>query len=163
MSQNYRYTGLTDEQVSASRRKNGVNVLTPPEHDPWWKGFLGKFYKFKGQEEEPLPLIRILLIAGIISILISCYERFWLMQDWKVFFEPIGIFVAILLATGLAFIFEQRADKAFQILSQVNDDEPVKVKRNGHMTTVPRKEVVVGDIVLLNTGDEIPADGELLE
>ncbi len=163
MSQNYRYTGLTDEQVSASRKKNGVNVLTPPRHDPWWKGFLGKFYKFKGQEEEPLPLIRILLIAGVISILISCYEHFWLMQDWKVFFEPIGIFVAILLATGLAFIFEQRADKAFQILSQVNDDEPVKVKRNGHMTAVPRKEVVVGDIVLLNTGDEIPADGELLE
>lgn len=140
-----------------------MNVLTPPEQDPWWKSLLGKFYKFKDQEDDPDPLIRILLIAGIISILISCYEKFWLDQNWNVFFEPIGIFVAIILSTGLAFIFEQKANKAFKILNQVNDDELVEVMRNGTMTTIPRKDVVVGDIVVLNTGDEIPADGELLD
>ena len=163
MSNNKIFTGLTDAEVLESRRKNGVNVLTPPEQDPWWKSLLGKFYKFKDQEDDPDPLIRILLIAGIISILISCYEKFWLDQNWNVFFEPIGIFVAIILATGLAFIFEQKANKAFKILNQVNDDELVEVMRNGTMTTIPRKDVVVGDIVILNTGDEIPADGELLD
>lgn len=154
MSQKNRYTGLTDAEVLESRRKNGENVLTPPKKDPWWKEFLDKFSD---------PLIIILLVAGVLSIGISFYEFFGLGQDWKVFFEPIGIFVAILLATGLAFIFEQRANKEFKIINQVNDDEPVQVKRNETMTTIPRKEVVVGDIVILNTGDEIPADGELLD
>lgn len=154
MSQKQLYTGLTDAEVLESRRKNGVNVLTPPEKDPWWKEFLDKFSD---------PLIIILLVAGVLSIGISFYEFFGLGQDWKVFFEPIGIFVAIGLATTLAFIFEQRANKAFQILNQVNDDELVEVMRNGTTTTIPRKEVVVGDIVIINTGDEIPADGELLD
>lgn len=149
-----KYTGLTDAQVSESRKKNGVNVLTPPQKDPWWKEFLEKFSD---------PLIIILLVAGTLSIGISFYEYFGLEEDWKVFFEPIGIFVAIGLATTLAFIFEQRANKAFRILNQVNDDELVEVIRNGSTTTIPRKEVVVGDIVILNTGDEIPADGELLD
>lgn len=146
--------GLTDAEVLESRRKNGVNVLTPPEQDPWWKEFLDKFSD---------PLIIILLVAGVLSIGISFYEFFGLGQDWKVFFEPIGIFVAIGLATTLAFIFEQKANKAFKILNQVNDDELVEVMRNGTMTTIPRKDVVVGDIVVLNIGDEIPADGELLD
>lgn len=154
MSQKNRYTGLTDAEVLESRRKHGVNVLTPPEQDPWWKEFLEKFSD---------PLIIILLVAGVLSIGISFYEFFGLGQDWKVFFEPIGIFVAIGLATTLAFIFEQKANKAFKILNQVNDDELVEVMRNGTMTTIPRKDVVVGDIVVLNTGDEIPADGELLD
>lgn len=154
MSQKNRYTGLTDAEVLESRRKNGVNILTPPEQDPWWKEFLDKFSD---------PLIIILLVAGVLSIGISFYEFFGLGQDWKVFFEPIGIFVAIGLATTLAFIFEQKANKAFKILNQVNDDELVEVMRNGTMTTIPRKDVVVGDIVILNTGDEIPADGELLD
>lgn len=145
---------MTDAEVLESRRKNGVNVLTPPEKDPWWKEFLDKFSD---------PLIIILLVAGVLSIGISFYEYFGLGQDWKVFFEPIGIFVAIGLATTLAFIFEQRANKAFQILNQVNDDELVEVMRNGTTTTIPRKDVVVGDIVIINTGDEIPADGELLD
>lgn len=148
------YTGLSDAEVLESRRKNGANVLTPPEKDPWWKEFLDKFTD---------PLIIILLVAGVLSVGISFYEYFGLNQDWKVFFEPIGIFVAILLATGLAFIFEQKANKAFQILNQVNDDELVEVMRNGATTTVPRKKIVVGDIVVINTGDEIPADGELLD
>lgn len=148
------YTGLTDAQVLESRRKNGTNVLTPPEKEPWWKEFFEKFSD---------PLIIILLVAGVLSVGIAFYEYFGLGGDWKVFFEPIGIFVAILLATGLAFIFEQKANKAFKILNQVNDDEAVEVMRNGTTTTIARKEVVVGDVVFLNTGDEIPADGELLE
>ncbi|MDE5976001.1 MAG: HAD-IC family P-type ATPase, partial [Muribaculaceae bacterium] len=103
------------------------------------------------------------LIAGALSIGISCYEFWGLDKGVGVFFEPIGIFIAILLATGLAFIFELKADKEFALLNQVNDDEPVQVIRNGNVTQVPKKDVVVGDIVILNTGEEVPADGELLE
>ncbi|MCF0158673.1 MAG: cation-translocating P-type ATPase [Veillonella sp.] len=154
------YQGLTEAQVSESRAKHGANVLTPPDKEPWWKEFL---LKFTGPFADGDPLIFILEIAGLLSIGISCYEYWGLGQDWKVFFEPIGIFVAILLATGLATIFEKKADKEFQLLNQVNDDEPVEVLRDGKVTTVPRKDVVVGDIVILNTGDEIPADGELLD
>lgn len=154
MSQKHHLTGLTDAQVVESRKKHGANVLTPPAKDPLWKQFLEKF-------ED--PLIVILLVAGVLSVGISCYEYFGLGHGWTVFFEPIGIFVAILLATGLAFYFEQNANKAFSLLNQVNDDEPVKVVRNGNTIEVPKKEVVVGDIVVLGTGDEIPADGTLLE
>ncbi len=109
------------------------------------------------------PLIIILLVAGALSIGISCYEYLGLGKDTGVFFEPLGIFIAILLATGLGFIFELKADKEFALLNQVNDDEPVQVIRDGYATQVPRKDVVVGDIVILNTGEEVPADGELLE
>lgn len=154
MEQKHHYTGLTDAQVLESRKKNGANVLTPPEKEPLWKQFLEKFGD---------PLIIILMIAGALSIGISCYEFFGLGQDAAVFFEPVGIFVAILLATGLAFYFELQADKEFTILNQVNDDEPVEVIRNGNTTQIPRKEIVVGDIVILNTGEEVPADSELLE
>lgn len=154
MSNNINYTGLTNAEVLASRQKNGANILTPPAQTPWWLEFLEKFSD---------PLIIILLVAGALSIGISCYEFFGLNQDWKVFFEPIGIFVAIGLATTLAFIFEQKANKAFKLLNQVNDTEQVMVVRDGAMTNIPRKDVVVGDIVMLNTGDEIPADGELLD
>jgi Ca2+-transporting ATPase len=149
-----KYTGLTDAQVLESRKKHGANILTPPEKDPLWKQYLEKF-------ED--PLIIILLVAGALSIGISCYEFFGLGHNWTVFFEPIGIFIAILLATGLAFYFELRANKAFNLLNQVNDDEPVKVIRNGNAIEVPKKDIVVGDVVILNTGDEIPADGVLLE
>lgn len=145
---------MTDEEVSESRRKNGVNILTPPEKDPLWKRFLEKFGD---------PLIIILMIAGVLSIGISCYEFWGLGQGASVFFEPIGIFIAILLATGLAFIFELKADKEFALLNQVNDDEPVQVIRNGNAMQIAKKDVVVGDIVILNTGEEVPADGELLE
>lgn len=154
MEQKHHYTGLTDAQVLESRKKNGANVLTPPEKEPLWKQFLEKFGD---------PLIIILMIADALSIGISCYEFFGLGQDAAVFFEPVGIFVAILLATGLAFYFELQADKEFTILNQVNDDEPVEVIRNGNTTQIPRKEIVVGDIVILNTGEEVPADSELLE
>ena len=153
MEQKHHYTGLTDAQVLESRSKNGANMLTPPEKEPLWKQFLEKFGD---------PLIIILMIAGLLSIGISCYEYFGLHEGAAVFFEPVGIFVAILLATGLAFYFELQADKEFTLLNQVNDDEPVEVIRNGNTTMVPRKDIVVGDIVVLNTGEEVPADGELL-
>lgn len=154
MAEKNHYTGLTDAEALESRKKNGVNILTPAEQTPLWKRFLEKFGD---------PLIIILLIAGALSIGISCYEFWGLDKGAGVFFEPIGIFIAILLATGLAFIFELKADKEFALLNQVNDDEPVQVIRNGNVTQIPRKDVVVGDIVILNTGEEVPADGELLE
>ena len=154
MSEQKHYNGLSDAEVSESRSLNGINVLTPAQQTPLWKRFLEKFGD---------PLIIILLIAGALSIGISCYEYWGLDKGAGVFFEPIGIFIAILLATGLAFIFELKADKEFALLNQVNDDEPVQVIRNGNVTQVPRKDVVVGDIVILNTGEEVPADGELLE
>lgn len=146
--------GLTSSQVEENRLKYGWNVLTPPKKTPLWKQFLSKFKD---------PLIIVLLIAGVLSIGISCYEYWSLGQGAGVFFEPVGIFIAILLATGLAFIFELKADREFAILNQVNDEEPVQVLRDGNVTQIPRKEVTVDDIVILNTGDEIPADGELLE
>lgn len=148
------HSGLSDQEVLKSRRENGVNVMTPPEKDPLWKQFLEKFSD---------PLIKILMVAGVLSVGISCYEFWGLGKSAEVFFEPSGIFVAIFLATGLAFYFELKADKEFTLLNQVNDDEPVEVVRNGNVTQVPRKDIVVGDIVILNTGEEIPADGELLE
>lgn len=154
MTEKSKYTGLTEAQVAESRRLHGANVLTPPAQEPWWRAFMHKFSD---------PLIVILLIAGVLSVGISFYEYLGLGMDWKVFFEPIGIFIAIMLATGLAFLFESKANKAFKILNQVNDDEPVQVLRGDTMTAVPRKDVVVGDIVILNTGDEIPADGQLLD
>ena len=154
MQQKKHYIGLTDAEVLESRKKYGVNILTPPEKEPLWKQFLEKFTD---------PLIIILMIAGVLSIGISFYEYFGLKEGFTVFFEPIGIFVAILLATGLAFYFELKADKEFTILNQVNDDELVEVIRNGNATQIPKKDVVVGDIVIINTGVEVPADGELLE
>ena len=146
-------TGLSAVQVAESRAKYGSNVLTPARKDPWWKKFLAKFKD---------PLIQVLLIAWVLSVGISFYELFGLHEGIAVFFEPIGIFAAIILATGLAFIFEWKADREFAILNQVNDDEPVRVIRDGNTIQIPKRDVVVGDIVILNTGDEIPADGQLL-
>lgn len=154
MESKHHYIGLTAREVAQSRSKYGENVLTPPAKAPLWLQFLDKFRD---------PLIIILLIAGALSILISCYEYFGLGDGPTVFFEPVGIFVAIMLATGLSFYFEYQADKEFAILNKVNDDEPVEVIRDSNTTQIPRREVVVGDIVVINTGEEIPADGELIE
>lgn len=154
MESKHHYTGLTAREVAQSRSKYGENVLTPPAKAPLWLQFLDKFRD---------PLIIILLIAGALSIFISCYEYFALGDGPTVFFEPVGIFVAIMLATGLSFYFEYQADKEFAILNKVNDDEPVEVIRDSNTTQIPRREVVVGDIVIVNTGEEIPADGELME
>ncbi|WP_289738130.1 calcium-translocating P-type ATPase, PMCA-type [Paramuribaculum intestinale] len=147
-------TGLTAHQVEENRLKYGENIITPPPRRPAWKLFLEKFRD---------PLIIILLIAGVLSVGISCYEYWGLHERATVFFEPVGIFAAILLATGLAFYFEQKADKEFAILNKVNDDELVQVIREGNPTMVTKREVVYGDIVVITTGMEIPADGQLLE
>jgi Ca2+-transporting ATPase len=152
--QSHQFTGLTDAEVAKSRLEHGENILTPPAKEPMWLQFLRKFKD---------PLILILLVAGVLSVGISLYEFYALGQGVQVFFEPVGIFVAILLATGLGFYFEAKADKEFEVLNRVNDDEPVQVLRNGTATEVPKRDVVVGDIVFLNTGNEVPADGTLLE
>ena len=146
--------GLNDQEVLASRQKYGENLLTPPTKEPMWKRFITKF-------ED--PLIIILLVAGVLSIAISFYEYYGLHEGTEVFFEPVGIFIAILLATGMAFFFEEKANKAFSVLNQVNDEEPVEVIRNGNTTQITKREVVVGDVVRLNTGSEVPADGTLLQ
>lgn len=174
------YIGLTDQEVLKSREENGSNELIAPESDPAWKEFMLKFtgpfgHLFKkkvgpnaGEEyEDGDPLIFVLEIAAVLSILVSCsqyYGWFGIMQQGaEVFFEPLGILVAIGLATGLASYFEGQADEAFSALNEKNDEELVKVIRNGNDIEVAKTEIVVGDIVRLDTGDEIPADGELLE
>ena len=154
MQQQNAYKGLTDSEVLESRRQHGENLLTPPAKKSLFIQFLEKFKD---------PLILILIVAGVLSFGISLYEYFGLHEGGGVFFEPAGIFIAIILATGLSFYFEAKADKEFALLNQVSDDEPVTVIRNGHPTQITRREVVVGDTVMLNTGDEIPADGHLVE
>lgn len=149
-----KYEGLNDSQVLESRKLHGENILTPPEKESLWKKFFGKFKD---------PLIIILLIAGGLSMLISFYEFFASNESFRVFFEPLGIFVAILLAVGLAFVFEVKADNEFKILNKVNDDESVRVIRNSNVTEIPKKEVVVGDILIIESGAEVAADAELLE
>lgn len=147
--------GLTGQQVEESRRKYGENVLTPPARESLWKKFLEKF-------ED--PIIRILLIAWLLSMVISCVHC-WGPENagFSAFLEPIGIFFAIILASGIGFIFEVKAARAFEVLNTVNDDVMVTVMRDGKVQEVSRKDVVVGDVVVLNTGDEVPADGVLLQ
>ena len=148
------YEGLNDVQVKESREKHGRNVLTPAAKESLFSLFLAKFKD---------PLIIILIVAGLASCGISLYEYYGLNKGTAVFFEPVGIFIAIILATALAFYFEMKADKEFSILNQVNDEEAVTVVRNGTVTQVPKSAIVVGDIIMINTGEEIPADSELLE
>lgn len=154
MAKKPHYIGLSDAEVAASRQRYGANVLTPVEKAPWWRKLLDKFRD---------PLITILMVAGVMSVAISFYEYYSLGKTAAVFYEPVGIFVAIALATGLAFIFEYKAEKEFEILNQVNDDELVQVVRSGKVRRIARRDVVVGDIIMLNTGEEVPADAELLE
>ena len=144
--EDFYHLGLTDEQVLQSREKNGVNLLTPPKRPSIWKLYLEKF-------ED--PVVRVLLVAALFSLVISVIENEYA--------ETIGIIVAILLATGIGFFFEYDANKKFDLLNAVNEETLVKVIRNGRVQEVPRKDVVVGDIIVLETGEEIPADGELIE
>lgn len=146
--------GLTHDEVLESRARYGENILTPPPSTPLWIQFLEKFQD---------PLIRILLVAFLLSIGIASYEYFCIEPDASVFLEPLGIFIAVILATGVGFIVEVNANKKFKILNQVNDEIMVKVIRDGKITETPRKDIVLGDIVILETGDEVPADGELLD
>ena len=148
------FNGLTNDEVLKSRARYGENILTPPPSTPLWIQFLEKFQD---------PLIRILLVAFLLSIGIASYEYFCIEPDASVFLEPLGIFIAVILATGVGFIVEVNANKKFKILNQVNDEIMVKVIRDGKITETPRKDIVVGDIVILETGDEVPADGELLD
>lgn len=148
------YEGLNDVQIRESREKHGRNVLTPAAKESLFSLFLAKFKD---------PLIIILIVAGLASCGISLYEYYGLDKGTAVFFEPLGIFIAIILATVLAFYFEMKADKEFSILNQVNDEEAVTVVRNGTVTQIPKSAIVVGDIIMINTGEEIPADSELLE
>lgn len=138
--------GLTDQEVLQSRQKYGANLLTPPKRPSIWKLYLEKFQD---------PVIKILLVAAAFSLLISVIE--------SEYAETIGIFFAIFLATGIGFYFEYDASKKFDLLNAVGEETPVMVIRNGKVHEVPKKDIVVGDIVILNTGDEIPADGTLVE
>lgn len=142
----YFYLGLTDQEVLQSREKHGVNLLTPPKRPSLLKLYLEKF-------ED--PVVRVLLVAAVFSLIISIIENEYA--------ETIGIIAAILLATGIGFYFEYDANKKFELLNAVNEETLVKVIRNGRIQEIPRKDVVVGDIVVLETGEEIPADGELIE
>ena len=153
MKQNYR-NGLTEKEVERSRAKYGDNVLTPPQKDPLWKQFLDKFSD---------PIIRILLIALLLSVAVSLYQLFTGAEGLSVLFEPLGIFLAVMLATTVGFVFELSANKKFDILNQAEDEQKVTVYRDGLIQRIERKDVVVGDTVLLNTGDEVPADGQLVE
>lgn len=144
--ENRHYSGLTDSQVEENRKKYGENTLTPPPRTPLWKLFLEKFKD---------PIIRILLVAATLSLIISIMQHEYA--------ETIGIFAAIFLATGVGFWFEMDANKKFELLNQVDDDILIKTFRNGNIREVSKKEIVVGDIVILETGEEVPADGELLE
>lgn len=148
------WEGLSDSEVAESRVKYGANLLTPVARVSVWRKFLDKFQD---------PTIIILLVAALLSIGVSVYEVYYHGRGSEAFLEPMGILFAVLLATGLAFYFEQKADKEFTILNKVNDDEPVRVIRYGHTMEVPKQNVVVGDIVVVESGDEVPADGELLE
>ena len=155
MSEKKKYTGLTSAQVEESRSKYGCNILTPPAKESLWKKFLEKF-------ED--PIIRILLVAWVLSMIISAVHCWGPEQaGLQAFLEPLGIFFAIILASTIGFFFEVKAARAFELLNTVNDDVPVTVERDGRVQQVGRKDIVVGDIVILNTGDEVPADGTLLE
>ena len=142
----FKHQGLDERQVEESRALHGNNLLTPPPRTPMWKLYLEKFKD---------PIIRVLLVAAVFSLIISFIEG--------EFAESIGIIVAIFLATGIGFYFEYDAGKKFDLLNATNEETRVRVIRGGSVHEVPRKDIVVGDIVMLENGEEVPADGELLE
>ena len=137
--------GLTDEQVKQSREQYGRNVLTPPHCTSLWKLYLDKYRD---------PIIQILLVAAFVSLILAFIEHN--------FMETIGIFVAVFLATTVGFYFERDAAKKFNVLTALSEEQPVKVRRGGKVMQIPRHDIVVGDVVLIEVGDEVPADGELL-
>ena len=140
------HVGLSDEQVRTSRQQHGDNVLTPPKKTSLWKLYLDKYRD---------PIIQILLVAAFVSLVLAFVEH-----D---FVETLGIFIAIFIATTVGFYFECDAARKFRVLTAINEDQPVKVRRNGKVMEVPRRDVVVGDIILVETGDEVPADAVLVE
>ena len=140
------HQGLSEKEVLESRRVNGENVLTPPKRTSMWRLYLEKFND---------PVIKVLLFAAILSLGISIFENEYA--------ETIGIFCAVFLSTGIGFYFEYDAEKKFNVLNQIGNETSVRVIREGAVHQIPKSEVVVGDIVMLETGEEVPADGELLE
>ncbi|MBQ3174976.1 MAG: calcium-translocating P-type ATPase, PMCA-type [Bacteroidales bacterium] len=146
MTNMHKYKGLTYAQVVENRAKYGSNDLTPPDRESWVKMLLGKFND---------PIIKLLLFATLLSLITGYFHGSMV--------ESFGIILAVFLATFLSFINEYKAGKEFDILNKVNDTVPVKVYRDGAVCEIPKNEIVVGDIVVLAQGDEIPADGKLLE
>ena len=146
MHNQQKYIGLTDAEVVDSRREHGFNVLTPPKKTPLWRLYLEKYQD---------PIIEILLVAAVISLVLAVIEHQYV--------ETIGIFLAIFLATTVGFIFEMDAARKFDMLTALNEEQKVKVVRNGVVCLIKRREIVVGDTVIVETGDEIPADGVLNE
>lgn len=140
------HVGLSDAQVADSRQQYGDNVLTPPKKTSLWKLYLDKYRD---------PIIQILLVAALVSLVLAFVE--------KDFVETLGIFIAIFIATTVGFYFECDAARKFRVLTAINEDQPVKVRRDGKVMEVPRRDVVVGDIILVETGDEVPADAVLVE
>lgn len=138
--------GLTDSEVSKSRQEHGENTLTPPKRTPLWKLYLDKYKD---------PIIKILLVAAVISLALACING--------EFIESVGIILAIVLATTIGFWFEMDAAKKFNVLTALGEESPVKVRRDGKVVEVARKDIVVGDVVIIEVGDEIPADGTLIE
>ena len=150
---------LSNDSVEVKNGAGG-NIIPPPEKEPLWKQYLEKFKD---------PIIIVLLVVFVFSVIVAVYEIFWMGKGWSILLEPSGVLTALLLATGVGFIFEVKAGKEFEILNKVKDERPVKVIRrqvgsaNPVVMMIQKQDVVVGDIVKLESGDEIPADGILLE
>lgn len=147
--------GLSPDQVRESRERHGANVLTPPERESLWRKFLEKFSD---------PMIIILLVAMVLSFGVACYE-YWVVGDESLshFLEPAGVLLAVILATGVAFYFELKSEREFEVLNQVNEEIYYKVYRSGEIAQVLKADIVVGDVVVLDAGEQVPADGHLLE
>ena len=145
--------GLTQQQVELMRKTYGRNVLTPPERDPWWKQLLGNFDD---------PTIKILLAAAVISLIMTVVSKYVLHEHEATFIDSIGIFLAVGLATIVAFLSERKSEREFDLLNDVKEAIDIKVIRDGELHTIPIADVVVGDIVRLDMGDKVPADGVLL-
>ena len=138
--------GLTAREVEQSRVKHGENVLTPPRRQSMWRLYLEKYND---------PMVRILLVAALVSLVLAFVKDDYI--------ETLGIIAAVLLATTVGFYFERDAARKFDVLTQLGEEQPVKVVRDGQVVEIPRREVVVGDVVVVETGDEVPADGQLFE
>jgi Ca2+-transporting ATPase len=138
--------GLTAREVEQSRVKHGENVLTPPRRQSMWRLYMEKYND---------PMVRILLVAALVSLVLAFVKDDYI--------ETLGIIAAVLLATTVGFYFERDAARKFDVLTQLGEEQPVKVVRDGQVVEIPRREVVVGDVVVVETGDEVPADGQLFE
>ena len=138
--------GLTAREVEQSREKHGENVLTPPRRQSMWRLYLEKYND---------PMVRILLVAALVSLVLAFVKDDYI--------ETLGIIAAVLLATTVGFYFERDAARKFDVLTQLGEEQPVKVVRDGQVVEIPRREIVVGDVVVVETGDEVPADGQLFE